>query len=215
MEGENQNNLLDAIEKASQDQEVFEQVTSEQWEDRTGLNEETLCGAIETIIFMSDKPISLQKIKQLIDDEIPLKTLHHALETLQADYEVTRHGIRLVEVAEGYQFRTKPNYGRFVQDLFKINGLQLTQGTLEVFAIIAYRQPVTKFDVEKIRGVDSSHLIRTLMDKKLVKLVGRSEDIGGPHCMVLQWNFWMYLTFPIFLVCHLSMSLRKLLSLKS
>ena len=83
MEGENQNNLLDAIEKASQDQEVFEQVTSEQWEDRTGLNEETLCGAIETIIFMSDKPISLQKIKQLIDDEIPLKTLHHALETLQ------------------------------------------------------------------------------------------------------------------------------------
>ena len=196
MDGENQNNLLDAIEKASQNEEVFQEITSEKWQDRTGLDEETLCGAIETIIFMSDKPISLQKIKQLIDEEIPLKTLHQALETLQADYEVKRHGIRLVEVAEGYQFRTKPNYGRFVQDLFKINGLQLTQGTLEVLAIIAYRQPVTKFDVEKIRGVDSSHLIRTLMDKKLVKLVGRSDDIGRPSLYGTTMEFLDVFNLP-------------------
>ena len=66
-----------------------------------------------------------------------------------------------------------------MQDLFKVQGLQLTQSALEVLAIIAYRQPVTKFDVEKIRG-DSSHLIRNLIDKRLVKISGRSDDIGMP-----------------------------------
>jgi segregation and condensation protein B len=163
---------------------IFDQIDSENreniWREETGLDEETLCGAVETIVFMSDKPVEIKKIKKLIHDEIPLKLLYDAISMLQKDYENKRHGIRLVEVAEGFQFRTKPIYSKFVQDLFKIQGLQLTQSTLEVLAIVAYRQPVTKFDVEKIRGVDSSHLIRTLIDKRLVKISGRSEDVGRP-----------------------------------
>src|SRR5680860_256448 len=75
------------------------------WQARTGLNPETLCGAIETIIFMSDRPISIQKIKAQIDNELPLRVIHESLVRLQAGYEEKFHGIRLVEIAEGYQFR--------------------------------------------------------------------------------------------------------------
>ena len=150
------------------------------WQARTGLNPDTLCGAIETIIFMSDRPISIQKIKAQIDNELPLRVIHEALSKLQAGYEEKHHGIRLVEVAEGYQFRTKATYSKFVQNLFKINSLVLTPTALEVLAIIAYKQPVSKTEVEKIRGVDSSHIIRALMDKRLVKVTGRSDELGRP-----------------------------------
>ncbi len=150
------------------------------WQARTGLNLDTLCGAIETIIFMSDRPISIQKIKAQIDTELPLRVIHESLTKLQSGYEEKFHGIRLVEVAEGYQFRTKATYSKFVQNLFKINSLVLTPTALEVLAIIAYKQPVSKTDVEKIRGVDSSHVIRALMDKRLVQMCGRSEELGRP-----------------------------------
>lgn len=150
------------------------------WQARTGLNADTLCGAIETIIFMSDKPISIQKIKAQIDPELPLRVIHESLSKLQGGYEAKHHGLRLVEVAEGYQFRTKATYSKFVQNLFKVNSLVLTPTALEVLAIIAYKQPVSKTEVEKIRGVDSSHIIRALMDKRLVKITGRSEELGRP-----------------------------------
>ncbi len=150
------------------------------WQARTGLNIDTLSGAIETIIFMSDRPISIQKIKTQIDNELPLRVIHESLAKLQAGYEEKHHGIRLVEVAEGYQFRTKATYSKFVQNLFKFNSLVLTPTALEVLAIIAYKQPVSKTDVEKIRGVDSSHIIRALMDKRLVQMTGRSDELGRP-----------------------------------
>ena len=102
------------------------------WQARTGLNPDTLCGAIETIIFMSDKPVSIQKIKALIDEDMPLKIIHVALQRLQAEYEEKHHGLRLLEVAEGYQYRTKATYSKYVQDIFKINSLVLSPTALEV-----------------------------------------------------------------------------------
>lgn len=150
------------------------------WQARTGLNEDSLCGAIETIIFMSDRPLSLMKIKSAIDEDLPLRVVHEALLRLQEGYEQPYHGLRLVEVAEGYQFRTKATYSRFVQDLFKANALVLSPTALEVLAIIAYKQPVARTEVDKIRGVDSSHIVRALMDKRLVRVTGRSEEMGRP-----------------------------------
>jgi len=150
------------------------------WQARTGLNPDTLCGAIETIIFMSDKPVSIQKIKALIDEDMPLKVIHEALQRLQAEYEQKHHGLRLLEVAEGYQYRTKATYSKYVQDIFKINSLVLSPTALEVLAILAYKQPVSKVEVDKIRGVDSGHIVRALMDKRLVKVVGRSDELGRP-----------------------------------
>lgn len=150
------------------------------WQARTGLNSDTLCGAIETIIFMSDKPVSIQKIKAHIDEDMPLKVIHESLQRLQAEYEQRHHGLRLLEVAEGYQYRTKATYSKYVQDIFKINSLVLSPTALEVLAILAYKQPVSKVEVDKIRGVDSGHVVRALMDKRLVKVVGRSEELGRP-----------------------------------
>lgn len=150
------------------------------WKARTGLTDETICGAIETILFMSDKPISLIKIKSLIDEDMPLRVIHESITRLQKEYESKHHGIRLQEVANGYQFRTKATYAKYVQDIFKVSELVLSPTALEVLAIIAYKQPVSKVEVEKIRGVDSSHIVRALMDKRLVKVTGRSEEVGKP-----------------------------------
>jgi segregation and condensation protein B len=150
------------------------------WKARTGLDDDTLCGAIETLIFMSDRPLPIAKIRVQIDPDLPLRVLYEAISRLQDEYEAKHHGIRLMEVAEGYQFRTKPTYSKFVQDLFKVNSLQLSPSTLEVLSIIAYKQPISKTEVDSIRGVDSSHLVRGLMDKRLVRVTGRSEEMGRP-----------------------------------
>lgn len=162
--------------------EPFEENDQEDklWKIRTGLNEDTLSGAIETLVFMSDRPVSLLQLRKIIDEEMPLRVLRESIERLQKEYEAKHHGIRLMEVAEGYHFRTKPTFSSFVQDLFKVNSLVLSPTALEVLAIIAYKQPISRSDVDKIRGVDSSHIVRSLIDKRLVKVVGRSEDIGRP-----------------------------------
>lgn len=150
------------------------------WQARTGLNLETICAAIETIIFMSDRPVAINKIKSLLDEDMPLRVIHQSIARLQEEYEEKHHGLRLVEVADGYQFRTKATYSKYVQDLFKVNSLVLSPTALEVLAIIAYKQPVGKPDVDKIRGVDSGHIVRGLIDKRLVKVVGRSDEMGRP-----------------------------------
>jgi segregation and condensation protein B len=150
------------------------------WQERTGLNFDSLCGAIETIIYMSEHPIDIVKIKNMIDPEMPLRVIHDSISKLQSEYENKHHGLRLTEVAEGYQFRTKATFAKYVQTIHKVNNLVLSPTSMEVLAIIAYKQPISKTDVETIRGVDSSHIIRALMDRRLVKTVGRSEDIGKP-----------------------------------
>ena len=150
------------------------------WRARTGLDVAGLCGAIETIIFMSDRPVSLSKIRELIDPDMPLRVLYDCLGILQSKYEDVHHGIRLQEVAEGFQFRTKAYYAKYVQDLFKVSALTLTPAALEVLATIAYKQPVSRTEIDRLRGVDSSHLIRALLDKRLVKILGRSEELGKP-----------------------------------
>ncbi len=150
------------------------------WRARTGLDETGLCGAIETIIFMSDRPVSLSKLRELIDPDMPLRVLYGCIGLLQSRYEDPKHGIRLQEVAEGYQFRTKAYYAKYVQDLFKVSALTLTPAALEVLATIAYKQPVSRTEIDRLRGVDSSHLIRALLDKRLIKIMGRSEELGKP-----------------------------------
>lgn len=189
MAAESNSNEVNSVEASEELPPAFEAVEEEiqsivsdevLWQARTGLNHDTLCGAIETIIFMSDKPVAIQKIKALIDEEMPLKVIHEALQRLQAEYEEKHHGLRLLEVAEGYQYRTKATYSKYVQDIFKINSLVLSPTALEVLAIIAYKQPCSKVEVDKIRGVDSGHIVRALMDKRLVKVAGRSDELGRP-----------------------------------
>ena len=164
---------LDFLDPA--EQENFE------WKDELGMGEEDLCGLLESLIFMSDRPMSIDKMKKHISDKLPLRVIHQSLKTLQNQYENSLHGIRLMEVAHGYQFRTKPKFAKFIHRFFKVDTLTLTPSTLEVLALITYRQPISKTKVDEIRGVDSAHLIRTLIDKRLVRMSGRSdEELGRP-----------------------------------
>ena len=151
------------------------------WMARTGLDRETLCGAVETVIFMSDRPISLEKIRNLIDDGLPVDTLRSVVHNLQQTYNSSQtHGIQLMEVSGGYQFRTKSSYAQYAHNLSKAASLVLSPSALEVLAIVAYKGPVAKTEINRIRGVDSGHIIRGLMDKRLVKTSGRSDDLGRP-----------------------------------
>ncbi len=148
------------------------------WKTRTTLNEQTLVGAIEALIFMNDKPLSIQKIKKSIDEHIPLRLIHESIEALQAKYEEDHHGIRIIEVADGYQFRTKTKFTKIIQTIHKLPQITLSPLALEVLSIVSFKQPISKVDLDSMRGVDSGHLLRGLMDKGLVKIVGRSDEMG-------------------------------------
>ncbi|MBF0363621.1 MAG: SMC-Scp complex subunit ScpB [Oligoflexia bacterium] len=142
------------------------------------LDNDSLCGAIEALLFVSDKPLSILKLKETINDQLPLIAFHSAILRLQEEYEKSNHGIRLVEVAGGYQFRTKALFSKYIQRVFKTTTLMLGPTALEVLAVVAYRGPVSRLEIDRIRGVDSSHIIRALLDKKLIKIVKRAEDLG-------------------------------------
>ena len=148
------------------------------WMAETGLNRDTLCGAVETVIFMCDKPVSIKKIRDYINNTIPPEAIRYSINELQKKYRHDYHGIALVEVANGVQFRTKEKYSSYVKDVFRVNSMTLTPAKLEVLAFIAYRQPVSRRDIDELRGVDSSHLLRDLMDKRLVRPTGRSSELG-------------------------------------
>jgi segregation and condensation protein B len=135
---------------------------------------------IEAILFMSDKPISAKKMQELLGEDISLNLFQEALTELSTRYQSTAHGFELTQINGGYQFRTKAARAPLARKLAKIRTQRLSSGGMESLAIIAYRQPVLKEDIDKIRGVDSSYFIRGLLDKKLIKIVGRSDLPGRP-----------------------------------
>ncbi len=141
-----------------------------------------LKGLIEALIFASDTPLSADKIKQLIEN-ITKKEIEEIIFELQQDYEHPVHGFQLKEVASGYQFRTKLVFAAWLKKLKKTKPLRLTQPTLETLAIIAYKQPITRLEIEKIRGVDSGGVIKTLLEKKLISISGRKNIPGRPFLL--------------------------------
>lgn len=143
------------------------------WQD-----EDALCAIVEMLIFMSDRPLPLNKIHRHIGEEMPREALERVICQLQEKYRERHHGISLVKVGGGFQFRTKEDYAQYIQGFFKVNSIVLSPTAMEVLAIIAYRGAIAKSEVDKIRGVDSSYIIRGLMDKGLVKVAGRSEGLG-------------------------------------
>lgn len=145
------------------------------------LTETTLQASIEAVLFMNHKPLSLAKIKELIcaeDTETDLEAFRAAMSNLQAMYFGEERGIEIVEVANGFQFRTKPDYKDLIRRMYAATPTKLTNAMLEVLAITAYNQPITREQIDKVRGVDSSHLVRALLDKKMLRIAGKSEDVG-------------------------------------
>ena len=134
---------------------------------------------IESLLFVSEVPLSLARIKSVLSIYTHAE-ITKALNDLLENYLSDDHGIFLAEVAQGYQFRSKPEYGEWIRKLKKITPTRLSRAALETLAIVAYKQPVRRAEVEAIRGVDVGGILRLLMEKKLIKILGRQNVPGRP-----------------------------------
>ncbi|MGK5089745.1 SMC-Scp complex subunit ScpB [Bdellovibrionota bacterium FG-2] len=148
---------------------------------------------VEALLFMSDRPVSMVKIREALSSSTGVDfaedTCTEAIEGLCKKYEELAHGIEIVNVSGGYQFRTKPGRSAIAQKLSKIQTARLSRGAMESLAIIAYRQPVLKEEIDKVRGVDSSYFMRVLLDRKLIAISGRSDLPGRPILYVTTETF--------------------------
>ncbi len=136
--------------------------------------------AIEALLFVSDRPISLKKLHELLGPDAPYSIFQEAITELKDRYARPEFGIEPVEVSGGIQFRTKAGRAALVRKLAKVQTRKLSTGAMETLAIVAYRQPVMKEDIDEVRGVDSSYFVRGLLDQKLIAITGRSELPGRP-----------------------------------
>ncbi len=139
-----------------------------------------LTARIEALIFASDAPLSLKKIRENIDDASE-KEIREALQRLKERYEANASAIQVVEIAGGFQMVTRSEFAHLVSRIYQSNARsRLTQKGLETLAIIAYNQPVTKPEIEKIRGVNVDGVMRTLIERNLITVRGRKKEPGNP-----------------------------------
>lgn len=141
--------------------------------------DERLVGILESVLFACAEPITLSRLADVVAGPSRAE-LRAALAALTERAERERRGLRLVEVAGGYQFRTAPEHAEWVRRLFQQRPWRLTRATLETLAIVAYKQPMTRAEIEIIRGVDVDSVLASLLGRKLIKIVGRKEVIGRP-----------------------------------
>jgi len=143
---------------------------------------------LETALLSSTEPLGLGELKKLFDEELGNETLRKVLEELRMDWE--GRGIELVNVASGWRFRTRPEYQKFLDRLNPQKPPKYSRAVLETLAIIAYRQPVTRGDIEDIRGVTvSSNILKSLEARGWIDVVGHREVPGRPALYATTKNF--------------------------
>lgn len=140
---------------------------------------ETLKPLVESLIFAAGEPLSLVRLVAVIG-EAGREAIRRCLEELAADYAAPERGIALEHVAGGYAFRTKKQHADCVRRLLAAKPPRLSRAMLETVAIVAYRQPVTRAEIEQLRGVDSGAVLEGLLERRLVKIAGRKESVGRP-----------------------------------
>lgn len=169
------------------------------------MNMKSLKSAIEAIVFIQSSPISLQKVRSTIDETIEMAKYKKAVKELKEDYQNSGRGIELSEIAGGFLFRTKIEHKDMITRMQQLAPSRMSQSLLEVLSIVAFNQPVIREKVEEIRGVECGHHLRNLMSKKLIRMVGRSEQLGRPM---------LYGTTKEFLELFCLSSLKELPSLR-
>ena len=151
-----------------------------QAQNSTLLESEDLQKIIETLLFITDRPVKVSRLVDVIENTTA-KEVREAITKLQDMYTVRGSAIQILEVAGGYQMCTKPEYGRWVRRLYNEKmTTRLSNAALETLAIIAYKQPLTRAEMEAIRGVDVAGPLEKLLDRGLVRVVGRKDTIGHP-----------------------------------
>jgi segregation and condensation protein B len=143
------------------------------------MTESEILAGLEALIFATDEPITLKELCAIL--ELPRAELKAALDGLMEEYRKESHGLRIHEVAGGYRMTTKPEQGQWVTLLKEKRSAQkLSFAALETLAIIAYKQPITAPEIFEIRGVNTSGVLKTLLERRLIKIAGRKNVIGRP-----------------------------------
>ena len=144
------------------------------------LEEQELSAILEAMLFVSQDPLSPARLASVLG-EVSQADLERAIQVLREDLERPGRGLQLVEVAGGYRIMTRPDYAPWLKRLEKVKvAPKVSRSALETLAIIAYKQPVVRGEIEQIRGVETSGVLRTLLERKLVRIVGRKEVPGRP-----------------------------------
>ena len=139
---------------------------------------ERVRAAVEALLFASDKPLDLAALREATQfDEQPLRD---ALASLQQKHAAGSSGTVLVEVAGRWQLRTDPALSPYVRRMLQVKPMRLTRAALETLAIVAYRQPVTRPEIEDLRGVDSGAVTKALLERKLIRILGKKDEPGRP-----------------------------------
>ena len=153
------------------------------------MEREEVKSIVESLLFVADGPLTLQRFAEVLDG-VEKGTIQEVLRELQSECEGESRGVRLVEVAGGYQLRTTKSNADWVKKFLGGRPARMGKATLETLAIIAYRQPLTTAEIEAIRGVDVDGVIATLLERSLIRAVARKDVPGRP---------FLYGTTPEFL----------------
>ena len=156
---------------------------------------------VEALIFSSDRPLTLKQLKDIINEEkstsglaVDIKKLESAVRELTEQYDSDEYSYRLMEIAGGYRFATKKEYAVWLAKLNKEKlKRKLSQSALETLAIIAYNQPITKSEMEYIRGVNVDYIVGALLEKDLITIKGRAEALGRPMLFGTTNTFLEYM----------------------
>ncbi|MCJ7646764.1 SMC-Scp complex subunit ScpB, partial [bacterium] len=153
------------------------------------MEREKLKSIIECLLFFSDKPLGIDKLTEIIEAD-NCDEIKGAVEELEKEYDLRNSGLQVLNIAEGYQICTRSEFSSWVRKLHKSQTtFQLSLPALETLSIIAYKQPVTRGEIEKIRGVDASCVLRTLLEKKLIKEIKTEYGFNdGNHGNKNEWD---------------------------
>ena len=144
------------------------------------VDEKKLTEVIETLLFVTPRALTIQQLKDLVGLDPSTKELRQAVQKLNLEYELTGRVFKIEEVAGGFQMRTVSKVREWIRKVDAIKPFRLTPANLETLSIVAYKQPVTRAQIEFLRGVDSSSTLRTLLHRRLVRISGRAELPGKP-----------------------------------
>ncbi len=170
-----------AMDSPELESELGEFAATTEIEEIEFIEEDRVQSILESILFAADKPLSLALIKQAFQGTaVRSEQIRRGLEALKVEYAGGKRGVTLEEISNGYQLRTKMDNRDYLRRMSKVRPFKLSGPALEVLAIVAYKQPVIKSEIDQIRGVESGHLLRALMEKHLVHFGGKSEFPGKP-----------------------------------
>jgi segregation and condensation protein B len=134
---------------------------------------------LESLLFSTETPMRLEKLNEIFPDTL-LKDLREIMSELKEEYDSLNRSFAIREVANGFQFYTKTEYSPWIKKFKKIRPARLSPATLETMAIIAYKQPITRAEIEDVRGVDAGGILRALLEKSLIKIIGKKDVPGKP-----------------------------------